>query len=155
MPDPTGHRLGRPIIHGKEPFVLYRRWHFMRLRCRNPSHRSWKRYGGRGVTVCPEWQNYIAFLDWALANGWREDLQIDRIDNDVNYEPDNCRLVTQIENVNNTSANHRVVWGGRDLTLAQWARELGIKYTALRNRIIRGWPLERALTEPSAPRKPR
>ena len=85
------------ITHGQEPMRLYRVWGDMRSRCRNPNHRAYKYYGGRGITICAEWDDYTAFRDWAFAHGYREGLTIDRINNDGNYEPGNCRWITMAE----------------------------------------------------------
>jgi len=72
----------------------------MKQRCYNPNNRSYKTYGGRGIKVCDEWRdNFMAFHDWAIANGYEEGLTIDRIDNDGDYEPNNCRWITLQENV--------------------------------------------------------
>jgi hypothetical protein len=73
-------------------------------RCENPRHVGWHRYGGRGISICPEWRSSRkAFFDWALANGYQHGLQIDRINNDGNYEPANCRFVTRSVNSQNRS----------------------------------------------------
>ena len=78
---------------------LYRIWVGMKQRCLNPNRPKWHRYGGRGIKVCEAWRNdYMSFRNWALNNGYQEDLTIDRIDNDGDYEPDNCRWVTVSEN---------------------------------------------------------
>jgi hypothetical protein len=76
---------------------LYQRWRGMKARCLNPNNVRFQRYGGRGIAVCGEWLDYKPFHDWAVANGYREDLSIDRIDNDGDYEPTNCRWVTLVE----------------------------------------------------------
>lgn len=77
---------------------LYRIWGAMKSRCYNPKQRNYKHYGGRGITICDEWlYDFVAFRDWALANGYCEDLTIDRIDNDKGYSPDNCRWTTMKE----------------------------------------------------------
>ena len=81
---------------------LYRIWGDMKQRCLNPKQQNYKYYGGKGIKVCPEWQNsYLAFKAWALANGYRDDLTIDRIDNDGGYYPENCRWLMLSENVRN------------------------------------------------------
>lgn len=77
---------------------LYHTWCAMRQRCRNHKNPKYPRYGGRGITICEEWETAKGFYDWAVANGWAEGLQIDRINNDGNYCPENCRWVTRSEN---------------------------------------------------------
>jgi len=81
---------------------LFRVWHGMCDRCLNPEHQSYRRYGGRGIIICEAWiDNYRMFIQWGIDNGWKPGLQLDRIDNDKGYSPDNCRFVTPKENRNN------------------------------------------------------
>jgi len=88
--------------HGEEGTRPYRIWSNMKARCSNPKTSHWEHYGGRGISVCAEWRSsYEAFRGWALAHGYRDDLSIDRIDVNGNYEPSNCRWATQSEQVRN------------------------------------------------------
>ena len=85
--------------HGETKTRLHIIWTNIKQRCFNPKHKSYKDYGGRGITICPEWtDSYITFRDWSLNNGYKEGLQINRIDNNGNYEPNNCNFVTIKEN---------------------------------------------------------
>ena len=87
--------------HGGKGSALYNKWRGIKLRCLNPKHPQFKDYGGRGVTICDEWLKFIPFRDWALNNGYKEGLEINRIWNDGNYEPSNCDFVTSAENCRN------------------------------------------------------
>lgn len=93
-------------IHGGKGTKLYNVWNSMKQRCFNPKIPQYKDYGGRGIEICPEWVNdYAKFRDWALNNGYKEGLQINRIDNDGNYEPNNCNFKTAKENSRNRRSN--------------------------------------------------
>lgn len=92
----AGSNLRKHGLSHRDP--LYTVWKGMRERCTNPKQPHWRRYGGRGIRVCEEWNDFTAFRAWALENGWRPRLTIDRIDNDRGYSPDNCRVVTFKEN---------------------------------------------------------
>lgn len=85
--------------HGKSSMRLFYAWNGMKQRCYNPNAKSYQHYGHRGIAVCPEWRHdFQAFYDWAIANGYEEGLTIDRLDNDGDYEPDNCQWITRAEN---------------------------------------------------------
>lgn len=141
------HNEGNNTKHGGRKTRLYNIWAKMRRRCANENDEAYKDYGGRGITVCPEWQeSFEAFRDWALANGYRDDLSIDRKDNDGNYCPENCRWATQKIQGNNQRSNRLCEYNGKTMTLKQWAEEAGINYKTLHTRMSRGWTLERALT---------
>lgn len=86
------------IKHSQRYTRLYRIWNNMKQRCNNLNHKSYKNYGGRGITVYDEWIMFIPFMKWALNNGYADNLTIDRINNDGNYEPDNCQFLTSKEN---------------------------------------------------------
>lgn len=87
--------------HGMRKSRLYNIWCAMRYRCKSPKCSGYHNYGGRGITVCSEWQKFIPFMEWALEHGYRDDLTIDRIDNDGNYEPSNCKWSTVKQQNNN------------------------------------------------------
>jgi hypothetical protein len=118
-------------------------------RCIRPATNSFSRYGGRGISICDEWRNdFVSFYSWAISHGWSDGLQIDRINNDGNYEPSNCRFVTNKENCRNTSRNHLITHNGKTMCLTDWAEEKGMLYTTLLERIRSGWDTERAIETP-------
>ena len=115
---------GKAFRHRESHSRLYRIWDHMVMRCHSPTSHAFPRYGGRGITVCAEWRDYIGFRDWARANGYRDDLSIDRIDNDSGYRPSNCRWATAKEQMNNRGCNVYIEYDGRRQTLTQWSEEL-------------------------------
>lgn len=128
----------------------------MRRRCVNPSHRAYRHYGGRGITVCAAWQEFDAFHGWALATGYRRGLSLDRIDNNGPYSPSNCRWATAKQQGRNTRNVRRVAFRGRTMSITEWAEELDVDRDVLYDRINRaGWSVSRALTTPVAGRKAR
>lgn len=134
--------------HGKQPARLYRIWSNMKNRCTNPNADNYSFYGGRGITVCDEWgDDFITFRDWAFANGYADNLTLDRINNDGNYCPENCRWETHLHQCNNTRRNHLLTFRGETHTISEWARIVGMKVDTLERRInAYGWPVEKALT---------
>lgn len=134
--------------HGQSGTRLYYVWVEMRQRCQNPRHPRYPLYGGRGIRVCDEWKDFERFRSWALANGYRPGLSLDRIDNDGDYEPGNCRWVPQLVQNNNSRRCKMITYRGRTQSLAQWARELGLNYRTLRSRLRIGWSVERAFETP-------
>ena len=141
--------IERCVTHGKTKHPLYSKWHTMKSRCNNSNNASYERYGGRGIKVCDEWENsFQAFYEWAMANGYKEGLSIDRIDNDGNYEPANCRWVTQEEQCNNRRTSHKLTYEGETHTITEWSKITGIKRKIISQRVNNlGWSIERALTE--------
>lgn len=135
--------------HGESQTRLNREWRKIKYRCSNPNDDRWEDYGGRGITVCKEWtDSYEAFRDWAIANGYRDDLTIDRIDVNGNYEPGNCRWITNQKQQNNRRDNHYITYKGETHTITEWARIYGVGENCLVHRIRRGWDVERAFTTP-------
>lgn len=128
--------------HGRrDNLKLYEAWKNMKRRINDPKNKRYANYGGRGIKYCPEWDEFVPFRDWALANGYKEGLTIDRINNDGDYCPENCRWATAIEQANNTSRNHFIDVKGEQMTMAQAARALGLTYSTVQHRIERGQPL--------------
>lgn len=128
---------------------IYLIWHDMKRRCYQPQNKRYSRYGGRGIRICAEWlDNFQAFFDWSMANGYSPELTIDRIEKDGNYEPSNCRWATKYEQANNRSNNHFITYNGETKTMKEWSDTVGISYYALRQRINRGWDIEKALLTP-------
>lgn len=123
----------------------------MKQRCLSESDKRYKDYGGRGIKVCDEWlgdDGFNRFYEWSMANGYSDNLTIDRIDVNGNYEPSNCRWVTNLEQSKNTRRSVKITYQGKTMILKDWSRELGIPYETLRNRILKfGWSIERAFTE--------
>lgn len=139
---------GRAIKSEKQD-PLYKLWCSMRQRCTNANEQCYKYYGGRGITVCEEWMNaFVPFMNWALSNGYKHGLQIDRKDNDGNYNPNNCHFVTQKENCRNRRNNTFIEYKGETKTIAEWGEILEIDARNLSNRISYGWSIERAFTQP-------
>ena len=122
----------------------------MKRRCYDNNAISYNKYGGRGIKVCEEWQEYEPFSEWAKNNGYTDELTLDRIDNNGDYSPNNCRWATYKEQALNTRTNHFIEFCGEIKTLSQWADELGINRSTLCERInSRGWSIEKALTTPA------
>jgi hypothetical protein len=108
------------IIHGKVHHPLYKIWDAMRYRCKSPNAKGYNRYGGRGITVYEYWKHsFISFFNWAISNGWECGLQIDRIDNNGNYEPSNCRWVTPKTNSRNRKDTVYINLDGKKILLAE------------------------------------
>ena len=114
---------------------IYQIWGAMKRRCDNPNDIHYAQYGGRGIKVCVEWYDWFVFKEWALSHGYQDDLTIDRIDTNGNYEPDNCRWATQQEQCNNTRANKMLTYNGETNTLANWCRILNLNYFRTKARL--------------------
>jgi hypothetical protein len=134
--------------HGLTHSLTYFIWGGMIQRCTNPNSKSYPRYGGRGITVCARWQS--SFENFLADMGEKPDsaLEIDREDNDGNYEPGNCRWVTTVVNANNRSSCRPITFNGPTQNIKEWATELGTSHAAIAYRLNNGWPVEEALTRP-------
>lgn len=127
------------IKHGKRNTRVYRIWLNMKNRCFNPNYTHCKDYGGRGITVCDEWKDdFQVFYDWAMANGYADNLSIDRINPDGNYEPSNCRWITQREQAGNKRCTPSVELDGEIHNLKEWSEITGINYSTIYSRYISG-----------------
>jgi hypothetical protein len=125
--------------HGYSNTPTWRSWFTMRQRCRDRNN-----YAGRGITVDPRWESFSNFL--ADMGERPSEHSLERIDNDGPYTATNCRWATPIDQANNRRNTRFVTYEGKTQTLGQWARELGLSYNMLYQRISRGWPIERAFT---------
>lgn len=137
-------------------------------RCYNSNNKHYKNYGGRGITICSEWydksltkdtkghfctKGWLSFYSWSITHGYMDNLTIDRIDNNKNYSPDNCRWVSRKEQSNNTRRNCLITYKGRTQTLMQWCEELQLKYSTVNSRLNRGhWSIEKIFEQTKNPR---
>lgn len=126
---------------------IYSTWRTMRERCNNPNAVNYDRYGGRGIKVCERWSSFENFYA-DMGDRPFPRAEIDRIDNDGDYEPGNCRWATRSQNGNNTSANRAITFRGKTQNIVQWAKEFGLSYPAVYQRLKLGWSIEKALTTP-------
>lgn len=126
---------------------LHNVWRGMKERCNNPKNVSYKNYGARGIKVCPEWENdYENFKKWSFDNGYKEGLQIDRIDNNKGYSPENCRWVTRTDNLRNKGNNVLITKDGITKTATEWGEELGIHPRTIIGRVRSGYDVEDVLS---------
>ena len=134
--------------HNMSNSRLYTIWSLMKQRCHNKKRVEYKDYGGRGIKVCDEWLNSTTFIDWALNNGYSDELTLDRIDNNGNYCPSNCRWVDKKTQMRNRRNNHCVTYKGQTKTLTEWAEENGLTYAQLLKRLKLGWSFEETISKP-------
>lgn len=127
------------LRHGLTNHPTHYTWREMRARCSNENHHAFKDYGGRGITVCDEWQNdFVSFYNWSIANGYKKGLSIDRKDNNLGYSPDNCRWATRKEQGNNTRDTIRISWDGEEHSVTTLCEKLGIDRTKIYWRLKKG-----------------
>lgn len=134
---------------------LNRIYKHIKERCYNPNCKDYKDYGARGITVCKEWlekkrvsegsKGWYSFRDWALANGYTDELSIDRIDVNKGYSPSNCRWVSPKIQANNKRNNHYITYKGKTQSLMKWCEELGLEYSRVKARLnCCNWTVEQA-----------
>lgn len=129
----------------KDP--IYKIWGSIKNRCLHANRKDSKSYYDKGVTICNEWMNdFMCFYNWATINGYKSGMQIDRIDNNLGYNPENCRFVSARDNVNNRANTCFLEHDGQKLCLTEWARIKNIPSETLRRRIFTyKWDISRAL----------
>lgn len=126
------------LSHGMSKSKLYSSWELMKSRCYYPQNNRYYRYGGRGIKVCDEWLSFERFKEWALKNGYKEGLTLERKNIDKNYEPDNCCWITKEEQARNKCNTVWVVYKGERMCMSVFAREMGVSINVISNRIKKG-----------------
>ena len=131
------------ITHGMRKTRIYDTWRGMKRRCLNKNYKKFKDYGGRGITVCDEWLEFINFYN--DMGDIPDKKTLDRIDNNGNYCKENCRWTTWIEQANNRRNNRFLTYKGKTQTISQWARELNTNHNVISRRLKRGWSIRKTL----------
>lgn len=125
-------------IHGLRRCPLYKVWLNMKDRCHNPNNSHFKYYGGKGIAVCSEWkEDFKLFYDWMINNGYEKGMSIDRIDNSLEYSPDNCRIVPFNKQSSNRTTNYAIMYEGIPYTVAELSKLLNVKSSTLYSRLRR------------------
>ena len=143
----------RNTSHGGSQSKLYKVWASIKQRCSNSKNKRYKDYGGRGITLCDEWKDFEPFKEWALENGYREGLQLDRVDNNKGYSPNNCRFVEAKENCRNKRDNVFITVENKTGTISEWAEMSGIPAKAISKRLKAGWGAKDAVSIPLGGKK--
>ena len=142
-------RVKNKTKHGMSKSRIYKIWENMKSRCECESRDCYKDYGGRGISLCEEWHDFRKFMEWAMEIGYRENLSIDRINNDGDYCPKNCRWTTMKVQGNNTRACKRISVLGVEKTMSEWENVFGLSKGLISSRIIAGWSPEKAVLTPT------
>ena len=136
-------------IHGLSKTRLHKIWDGMHNRCENEKNPAYKNYGGRGISICKEWEHdFVSFYNWSMSNGYVDGLSIDRIDVNGPYSPDNCRWIPIGDQAKNTRKNLFFNINGERMTLAEMSRRFNVPYERLYWRIKTGWDIQKAITMP-------
>lgn len=141
-----------PNRRGPNRHTLYKAWGQIKYRCYCDRSRQYKHYGAVGISMCEEWRNdFMAFYNWSIENGWAKGLVIDRFPNMYgNYEPSNCRWVSQTLNNRNKKTNIYITISGVTKCLAEWAEDKGLRYKVLYMRVKTNWPVDRYFDPPNS-----
>ncbi|MEN1936018.1 hypothetical protein AAIE21_10425 [Paenibacillus sp. 102] len=118
---------------------LYTTWKNMKSRCLNEKNKSYQYYGGKGVTICGDWLSYENFYNWAITNGYKDDLTLDRIDNHGNYDAENCRWVDRKTQTRNRDITVKVLFRGKEVPITELAEKYGVDYLLIKARHYRGF----------------
>lgn len=133
------------LKHGGTGTRLYTIWKSMRQRCYNPKNQKFKQYGARGILICNDWSDFVAFREWATQHGYGDDLSIDRIDVNKGYSPSNCRWVDSLVQANNKTSNKIIHYDGEAYTMAEFCRKERLNYKRFAKRIKEGVSVDRSL----------
>lgn len=138
------------LKHNMSNTRIYREWANMKRRCYTPSIKSYKDYGGRGITVCNEWkESFESFMKWALNNGYADNLTIERKDTNGNYCPENCEWIPLNQQQKNRRNCRLINYNGQTMTLTEWCKKLNLPFNRIHYRLYSlGWSFERAISEP-------
>lgn len=137
------------LKHKQSYSKLYKVWQAMKTRCYSKNFIYYCNYGGRGIKICDDWKkSFLKFYEWAITNGYKEELTIDRINNDDDYKPNNCRWVTRKQQNNNMRTNIFIEYNGKKQTISELADKYDLSRVALYYRLKRGWNIKKALTTP-------
>jgi len=141
------HLAPKSKRHGMWRHPVYRVWQQMKSRCRDPNNPGYHRYGGRGITVCKRWDDFVLFWE-DMGPTWQRGLSIERVDNDLGYQPDNCRWATGYDQTRNMSRNRYIQTPWGRMTVRDAAAKAGVPHRTVHGRIKDGWPEERLLEPP-------
>jgi hypothetical protein len=135
------------VKHHMSNTRLYNIWQHMNSRCYKATNKAYSNYGGRGIKVCEEWKDSANFMEWALNNGYQNNLTIERIDVNGNYEPGNCKWITKKEQGYNKRTSIKITFQGETKCLAEWCRIFGVNYGTAKDRYKSGLPLEKVFSK--------
>ena len=140
--------IQRNTLHGESKTRLYKIWQGMKKRCFNSNSTKYNHYGGRGIIVCDEWLQWDNFKQWAMDNGYQEDLTIERKNVNDNYCPENCEWIPLSQQANNRSMCHLITINGETHNVTEWSKITGLSRSCINGRLHRGWSEEDAILTP-------